>query len=178
MVWWVQRDPEISLLETAFVDCAPNEASYATIGGVAPAEPIDRNNHDLVAFDDAVDENAFWQKAMDPTYDVVKSLRVAIDWVAESAIVGDVKFDVAFERLAPGGQDIDVDGFAAAKSVTSTTAGSSGVMTRSTIDFTSAEADSLIGGDDFRLLVSRDTAVGGNMVGDAEVLRVTVSELT
>jgi hypothetical protein len=182
MTWEVsQPGGGTSLSQTAYVDCDPNDASFATVLGIAPATPIARNNRALIAFAKAGEpsaENAVWEKAMPSVYDAVKNLRLIIDWVAAAAIVGDVVWEAAFEAIAPGGLDIDTDSFAASKSVTDTTAGTAGVVTRSTIDFTNVEADGVLANDEFRLMVQRNApAVGDTMVGDAEILRVQIVEL-
>ncbi len=80
---------------------------------------------------------------------------------------------MAFERIAPGGQDIDSDGFDAIQTVTDTTNATSGIVTRTSITFTQAQADSIAAGDAFRLRVTRDANAGGDtMTGDAQILRV------
>lgn len=117
--------------------------------------------------------------------DATKSLEVRLDWAAPVGIIaGDVVWDVAWEALhdkANGSPlDIDVAGgsFAAAKTVTSTTAGVTGQITRSVLTFTSAEADALLGGEGYRLWVKRDTDdAADTLVGDASLLRVSVAEV-
>lgn len=166
-----------SLSQDAHVSLSIRDATFASIGGVPPALAVSRNAHLLAAFDDTVSENVSFEAVVPPFYNAGASLRVDIDWVAATAVAGDVEWEVSFERVAPGGQDIDADGFAAAKTVVDTTDPTSGVVTRSTITFTNAEADSVTPGDDFRLRIVRDTAVGGNMVGDAQILAVQVTEV-
>jgi len=76
-----------------------------------------------------------------------------------------------------GGQDIDADGFATQQTATSTTNGTSGIVTRTTITLTQAQADSIAAGDTYRLRLERVATDGGdNMSGNAEVLRVIVRQ--
>jgi len=116
-----------------------------------------------------------------PTYfdAATKSLEVRLDWAAPVGIlVGDVKWDVAWERDNILGLDIDTDSFAAAKSVTTTTSGVSGQLSRTTITFTSAEADGLLAGEDYRLQVVRAAnAAGDTLVGNANLLYVSIVEV-
>ncbi len=77
------------------------------------------------------------------------------------------------ETITPGGQDIDVDGFATQQTGTSTTNGTSGIVTRTSITLTQAQFDAITAGDAFRLRVQRVAGAGGDtMVGDAQVLRI------
>ena len=146
-------------------------ANDATFPASNPAGAASRNGHPLLAFDDSTDENVIFHDSLSRDY-AEGNLTVDIDWVAASVTTGDVKWDVSFERIAAGGQDIDSDGFAAIQSGTDTTNGTSGVVTRTSITFTQAQADSIAAGDAFRLKITRDTSVGGDMVGDAQILRV------
>jgi len=146
-------------------------ANDATFPASNPAQAESRNGHPLLAFDDSTDENVIFHESISHDY-AEGNLTIDIDWVAASAITDDVKWDVSFERAAPGGQDIDSDSFAAIRTGTSTTNGASGVVTRTSITFTQAQADSIAAGDSFRLKITRDTSVVDNMAGDAQILRV------
>lgn len=142
---------------------------------VGSAIPVfeSRNGHPVLSFDDSTDEEVVFNSIMSNDY-ADGNLTVDIDWVSASAITGDVKWDVAFERIP--GQDIDSDGFAAIQTDTDTTNGTSGVVTRTSIAFTQAQADSIAAGEAYRLKVTRDTSVGGDMVGDTQLLRVTLRQ--
>jgi len=84
-------------------------------------------------------------------------------------------WSIEFERNAPGGDDIDSDSFAAQQIATSTTNGTSGIITRSTITLTQAQADAIEALDSYRMRLQRVVGdVGDDMVGDAQVLRVGV----
>lgn len=146
------------------------EANQAIYPASSPAAATSRNEHPLLAYDDTTDENVVFIGLMPQDY-LAGNITVDIHWVAASATTGDVKWDVAFEALA--GLDIDVDGFAAVQTATDTTNGTSGVETITSITFTQAQADAIAASGAFRLRVTRDTAVGGNMVGDAQISHVS-----
>jgi len=151
-------------------------ANDAQIPAAAGAAVSSRNGHPLVAFDDSDDESCIFNDTMNEDYVTTRTLDVIIQWAAAPvAVVGDVKWNVEWERIAPGGQDLDVDGFAAAKTVTTTTSATNGVTVSSTISFTQAEADGIDTGDAFRLRVTRDADDGGDtLIGDAQVLAVYI----
>ena len=151
------------------------DANDATFPAADPAAASSRNGHPILAFDDTTDESVIFHDTMSNDYSD-DALTVDVDWVASAATTGDVGWDVAFERITPGGQDIDSDGFAAVQSGSSTTSGTSGIVTRTSIAFTQAQADAMTAGDAFRVSVTRDTGVGSNMTGDAQVLRVSVRQ--
>jgi len=151
-------------------------ANDAIFPATDPAGGTARNGHAILTYDDTTDENAIFEDTMNADYQT-GTITANIDWVAATAIIGDVKWDVAFETIAPGGQDIDTDSFAAIQTATDNTNAISGVITRTTITFTQAQADAVAKGDAFRLKVTRDANAGGDtMVGDAQILRVTLSQ--
>ncbi len=152
------------------------DANTAVFPATAPAAATSRNEHPLIAYDDTTDENVIFQGLMSRDYSA-GSLMVDLNWIAASATTGNVKWNVAFERLAAGGQDLDADGFAAVQTGTSTTNGTSGVITKTSITFTQAQADAIAASDAFRLKVTRDADDGGDtMVGDAQLLRVQIRQ--
>lgn len=153
----------------------PDNARLSLVNAIPAASVSQRNQRLVIDFDADTDENCTWPAVMGDAY-AGGSLQVDIDWVA-AAIVGDVVWGVQWERLNAGGPDVDVDGFAAARFATDTTSGTSGVITRSSITFTQAQADAIAAGDSFRLLLFRDaTDVGDTLLGDAQMLRVAVRE--
>ncbi len=168
----------------AFQYFSPADAIFAAINSqTGIAEPVGRNNHPLLAFIDtaaaaADNENVVFGAVIPIDWLVTNSLEVNIDWVAATAIIGDVKWNGAFEALAQGAQDVDVDGFAAIQTATSTTNGTSGVITRTSIEFTQAQADALAAGQAYRLQVVRDAnAAGDTLVGDAQIVQVSIAEV-
>lgn len=151
------------------------DANDAIFPATDPAAVSARNGHPLLGFDDGTDESVIFYGVMSNDYSD-GALAVDVDWVAETATAGVAGWDAEFERIAPGGQDIDSNGFAAAQSASSTTNGTSGIVTRTSIAFTQAQADAIEAGDAFRLRLTRDTGVGSNLTNDAQVLRVSVRQ--
>jgi hypothetical protein len=136
---------------------------------------LDTRNAILVLdFDDSTDESAIFLSILPRNYSG-NGLTVDIDWVATTATTGDCVWQGAFERM---NTDIDSDSFASANSSTSTTSGTSGVITRTSIAFTNgAQIDSLAAGEPFRLRINRDANSGSDtMVGDAEMICVQLRE--
>lgn len=168
----------------AFEAFTPNDAIFAAINGQTGIAGIEgRNNHPLLTFIDtaaapADNENAVFASAFPILWIVGNDLEVRIDWVAATAVIGDVKWNVAFEALAAGAQDVDTDGFAAIQTATDTTNATSGVITRTSIPFTQAEADALAPGVTYRVQVVRDANdVGDTMVGDAQLAELSIAEV-
>jgi len=147
----------------------------ATIPASNGPESLFRNEHPVLAFDDTTAESLLIHRFVSPLY-VGGDITLLIDWVAETATTGDVVWGGEFERITPGGQDIDSDGFAAQRTTTSTTNGTSGIVTRTTIVFTQAQADAVAANDLYRLRIQRVAADGGDtMTGDAQLLRVIIT---
>jgi hypothetical protein len=141
-----------------------------------PATYDTRNQHPVLDFDTTTQEATIFSEVL-PRWYTGGGITVYLHWAATSAVTGTVGWDVAFERIADGGQDLDADGFATAKTVTATTVpGTSGVVKVTSVAFTDgAEIDSLVAGEAFRLRVRRDTATD-TAAGDAELLRVELKE--
>ncbi len=157
----------------------PDEARLSTVIAIPPAETSQRNERLLIDFADGtgVNENCSWPDVMGDAY-AGGSLRVDVDWIAATAVAGDVRWGVQWERLNAGGPDLDASTFAAALFGTSTTNATSGVITRTSITFTQAQADGITAEDPLRLLLFRDAVnVGDTMVGDAQLVRVAVREV-
>lgn len=151
------------------------DPNTATFPATAPAAASSRNRHPLIAYDDTTDENVIFHGMMSQNYSA-GSLTVDLTWLAASATTGDVKWDVAFERMDAGGLNWDVDSFAAVQTVTSTTNADNKIATKTSITFTRAQADAIAASDAFRLKVTRDTSVAGNMVGDAQLGMVQIRQ--
>lgn len=149
-----------------------NDATIAASGPSAKA----RNGHPVINFDDTTAESVYFHSVMSLDY-AAGNITVDIHWVALTATSGSVVWGVEFERDAAGGQDIDSDGFATQQTGTSATNGTSGVITKTSITLTQAQADSIAAGDAFRLRVQRVAANGSDtMSGDAQLLRVVVRQ--
>ncbi len=163
---------------------APSDAIFAAINSqTGIAGVVGRNSHPLLTFIDTAasapdNENVVFASAIPIAWEVANNLQVQIVWIAASAVVGDVKWNAAFEFDQEAVTDLDVDSFATDQTATDTTDGVAGVITRTTINFTQAQADGLTPGNAFRLQVVRDAFAGADtMVGDAQIVGVNVIEL-
>ena len=153
------------------------DANDALFPAAAPAAAASRNEHALLAFDDTTDENVVFAGTIPEYMPASANVQLIIHWVAASATTGNVKWNAQVERLAAAGQDIDADGFAAAQTVTTGTNATSGIITKTTITFTNAQADAIAAGDALRVKVTRDADdAGDTMTGDAQVLRIVLEE--
>lgn len=150
-------------LSFAPIDNEPPAASYATLDT--------RNNHPVLDFDAAADESAIFTDVLPADYSGA-GIRIYLYWAASTAVAGDVVWNAAIERIDLSSLDIDADGFAAVKAATTTAPATSGMVVRTTINFSDgAEMDSLAAGELFRLKVTRDADnVADTMAGDAELL--------
>lgn len=158
----------------ATVDVGGFDANDVIFPSSSPAAASSRNGHPIIAFDDTIAENVLYNSSVPGNYNN-QDINFDIDWVAESATTGGVTWGVEVERNAPGGTDIDSPSFAAQQTGTSTTNGTSGVITRTTITLTQAQADGVESLDLYRLRLQRVTSDGGDdMVGDAEILYVGI----
>lgn len=149
-------------------DNEPPSSNFATLDT--------RNGHLVLDFDTSTQETAIFKGVLPRHYDgggITVYLHVAMT----SATTGTVGFDVAFERIGDGSQDIDSDGFATAQTVTAVTvpATSGHVDILSVAVTDGANIDSIAVGEAFRLRVRRDVA-NDTASGDAELLAVELKE--
>ena len=130
-----------------------------------------RNGHRVLDFDDTTAEEAKWTDVLPEAY-TKAGFDIVITWLAKTATTGDVVFSAAIERHNSS-LDYDSDNFATAKTVTSTTAGTSGLPQTASISFTYAEAASLDPGQEFRVKVIALTSDGSyTLAGDAQITSV------
>lgn len=136
-----------------------------------------RNDHPVLDFDPTTVESTIFTSTLDRRYNG-GGLTLTIQMMATSAVAGAVVWGASIERIADGGHDLDADSFAAEKTVTISTSGTSGVITYGTITFLSgAEMDSLAVGETYRLKIRRVATDGADtMTGDAELLTVELRE--
>lgn len=152
------------------------DANSALYPSSNPAAADSRNAHPIIAFDDTVAENVSFGSVVSAGY-TGGDTDIHIDWVAATATTGGVTWGVEIERNAPGGTDIDSDSFAAQQTGTSTTNGTSGIITRTTITLTQAQADAIEALDSCRIRLQRVVGDGGDdLVGDAQVIKVGWSQ--
>ncbi len=172
----------VNVLQAGLATVALFSATDANLPAAAPAAAVVRNEHPLLAYDADVIENAEFNATYpswtQPDPAGIVSVSLGLLWVAAPAVVvGDVKWNAQLETLAPGGQDLDVDGFAAAQTTTTTTSGTNGVPVLTTIDFNLANADTPLPLAGFRLRVTRDaTNVLDTMLGDAQLLSAALRQ--
>jgi len=138
-----------------------------------PATFNTRNNHGILNFDDSVNKSILFEGVMNPNYDD-GTLTIKIYWTA-IAIIGDVVWEVAWERMNSNSLNIDSDSFAAARSETTTTHLVSGIINVTLITFTKIDMDLIAAGDPSRIKVTRETALsaGNTLIGNAEFLCLT-----
>jgi len=149
-------------------------ANDSLLPAVNPASISGRNGIPVAEFDDTINENIVFSDIVQKGYSG-SNIEVKIYWVAASAILGDVKWNAAFERKQDGGSSIDVDSFAAARSVTDTTSAVLGSIKVSTITFTQAQADGIVSEDKFRVKFTRDASdVADTLIGDAQIVAVEI----
>jgi hypothetical protein len=153
-------------------------ANQAILGTSSYPQFATRNVHPVLDYDASADECAYFEGVLAPSY-AGGGLTVDIDWVAASATSGATGWLTAFERH-DSGTDLDADSFGTEKSASTTTSGTSGAVTRTTIAHTSgAEIDSLAAGEAYRLRLCRDgngSTVTDSMTGDAELVHLDVRE--
>ena len=149
----------------------PPAANYATLDT--------RNNHVVGDFDDTTDETLYFTGIL-PRHYGGGGITVYIHYAMTSATSGKVRWDVAFERIGDGSQDIDADGFAAAKSVNvAAVDATSGNIDIAAIAFSDgAEIDSIAVGETFRVKVTRSPsdATNDTATGDTELIGLELKE--
>lgn len=158
-------------VNTPFHAWAANEA---LMPAVDPAAPVIRNDHFLMAFSDSVIQALIFEGVVHLEY-AGASLIFNVDWAAETAVVGNVTWGVEVERLAPGGQDLDSNGFASIVNASATTtSGTSGVLSRTTWTLTQAQADGITAGDGFRVRLTRRAGFD-TLIGNAQFRSISIT---
>lgn len=169
-----KKKVSISNLPAASIttDLGSFNANDGIYTGSNPATANSRNGHPIISFEDTVAKSVVFEFSIPANYSG-GDISIDIDWVAESATTGGVTWGIEIERNAPGGNDIDSDSFAVQQTGTSTTNGTSGVITRTTITLTQAEADAIEALDSYRMRLQRVVGdVGDDMSDDAQIIRV------
>lgn len=137
-----------------------------------------RNLHPVLDFDSDTDESAVFSSVMPRHYSGTTGVTVYIHWSASGVTTNDVIWDVSFERIGDGQQDIDSDGFAAVNSVTDTAPGTDGFVTIANVTFTDgADMDSIAAGELFRIKLTRDANnASDTLAADAEFHALEIKE--
>ena len=139
----------------------PPSASFATFDT--------RNDFTVLDFgDSAVASKSIFIDTMPRDYDD-GALTVYIHYSATSATSGDVVWDVEFDRIGDGIQDIDTSSWATAQTATCTVPGTSGLVDICSIAFTRAQADSISKGELMRVRVVRDTTDANDTVTATDI---------
>lgn len=143
-------------------DGIPPSTNYAT--------QDTRNGVPVLDFDASTEETISFLGTL-PAHYAGGGLTLKVRTMATSATSGDFVLGAAIERRHVSGDDLDSDSFATEQTATSTTNGTSGKKTETSITFSSgANMDSLAAGEDFRLKLARKAADGADtMTGDLEV---------
>lgn len=150
-------------------DNQPPAANYATLDTRNTTSP-----HAVLDFDQTTQEIAIFTGVM-PRHYAGGGITVYVHWAAD-VVTNTVGWDVAFERIGDGSQDIDSDGFATAKTITAATVpATSGNVDITNVAFTNGEIDGVLVGELFRLRIRRDVA-NDNAAGDAQLVAVELKE--
>lgn len=135
-----------------------------------------RNNRPVLDFDATTNESAVFMSALPLIYNG-NGLNIDLYWSAETATSGNVVWQIEFERIKEGIDDIDTDSFATGKTATGTANATSGILTKTSISFSSSEIDSLLANECFRIRITRlANDVGDTMTGDAELLVLLIRD--
>lgn len=149
----------------------PPASNYATLDL--------RNGHPCLDFDDATNESAIFSGVLPRNY-AGGGITVYLHYAMTSATTGKVRWEVLWERIGDGQQDIDSDGFTTEQGVNvDPVPATSGHVDIVTVAFTNgAQMDSAAVGESFRLKVVRDSADTSNDTasGDAELVAVELKE--
>lgn len=159
-----------TLLIFAATDNEPPATNYATFDT--------RNGHPVLDFDKATDEDAIFTGIM-PRHYAGGGVTVYLHVSASGITSGNYIFDVSFERIGDGQQDVDSDGFAAVQSLAATAVpATDGHVDIVSIPFTDgAQMDSVAAGELFRLKVTRDANnVSDTADNDIELHAVEIRE--
>src|SRR5687768_956206 len=140
----------------------PPASGYATLDV--------RGSHLVLDFDAAADESSIFA-AVYPGHYGGGDLAIDLLWAATTATSGNVRWLVALENSTD--TDMDADGFGTATAATAATSATSGMLTKTTLTITAANAGSPVAGEALRLKVTRDADdAADTMAGDAELWAV------
>jgi hypothetical protein len=142
------------------------------------ATPDRRNGHDVLDFDAAADEEAYFGTVI-PRHYSGGGITSNVVYMASVGTTGGVVWELSFERHDTG-TDLDADSFGTAVSALSTTPGVSGAPDYLQILHSTSQIDSLAVGESFRAKLRRlgasDTT--DTTSGDAEFMRLECYEST
>ena len=143
--------------------------------GTAFAAFDTRNAHTVLDFQEVPTQEVLFSGVMPQIYSG-KGVYVRIHFAMSTTTSQSVQWDVAFERILAGTDDVDNFGFAATSTATVTSDGTSGVLSIANIQVSDGtNMDSIQPGDYFRIRVSRNAATDSG-TGDAELYLVEIRE--
>ena len=155
-------------------DFAPQSNEPPSTGA---ATPDVRNGHPVLDFDASADEDAVFTGFM-PWHYAGGGINVfaVVAFTSDTNDAHTGQLEVSFERLGDGAQDLDSDGFAAAKDLAVTVPSTSGHTEVGSVEFSDGgEIDNLAAGELFRVKVRCDTS-DSDFTGDLELLRLVLRE--
>ncbi len=179
MTTWDAAQMESDVFSGTWEPGTPRElavfnAADGILTAASSATPSIRNEREMLDYADGAVETVYFTGVVPRSYVAMGPLRAKIFWVAATATSGDVRWALAFERLEPGGPNVDSDNFGDNEVINSTTA-VNGEINVALISFTNAEADAIKPGNAFRIRVRRmGGAAGDTMLGAAQAMRVVL----
>jgi hypothetical protein len=144
----------------------------------APATFDSRNDHLVLDFDAAAIEAAVFPAVL-PRHYAGGGLTLTIvgSFTSDVTPGNAARLGASFERMDNNVLDVDADSFATEKTVDANPRASSGVLTYSTLAFSSAEIDGVLAGEAFRLKFRRVATDGADTAaGDYELHRIEIRE--
>jgi len=141
------------------------------------ATPDVRGGHPVLDFDDSADEAAVFTAILPWHYSGGGiTVYAVVSFTSDTGDGHTGQLEIAFERIGDAGQDLDSDGFAAAKELTVAVPSTCGHTEVGSVAFTDgAEIDGLAAGELFRVRVVCD-ASESDFSGDLELERLVLRE--
>ena len=156
---------------------ATAQAAHFPTSGIATLDV--RNLVPCLDFDDSVDESCYFIGFMPSSYSG-GGITVTLGWAFTSSGTPGTDtcdWEVSLAKVADDADDLDGSIFAAANTVTATSASADGELDYAAITFTDgADMDSIAAGDMFLIQVKRDSTGGTASPGDAELYFVLIEE--
>ncbi len=153
----------------------PARGMHSAVSATNQAQFGTRNNRAGWAAVDSQDESVDIEQLIADDYAGAGTITVRVGFRCATATSGTAGIDAQIESTTPDADDHDSDSFATAQTGTTTVpnvAGETGVVT---ITFTQAQADNVADGEEFRIRVTRDSAVSGDFTGDMQIIWVEIT---
>jgi len=133
-----------------------------------------RNGHPVLDFDQTASEIAIFTFIMPDTY-ASGGTSNYIHFAVTSAVANSVGWDISYERIGDGAQDIDSDGFNTAVTAAASAPATSGLVKVLKIDVSGASMDGVGKGDACRVRLRRNFPAS-NTTDDAEFVMLEIRE--